>query len=302
MQELFRHEALPYRGVNGFVPSCAATVRDGVENDERVIVLAPSMWLDDLAAEIVDDQDDVTLLPIDEHGRNPTRIATLLHSFETAGEGRRSLGVVDMSGDGRSFATIEESRFADAVLNVAALRVWPMSVVCLYDTDRLDSTGLLALRCSHPVVRGQDTNVEYDPDLAARTFATDLPLPPPGAALLDVRGPLLGDAREFVRQHAGGHGIAPDRVDDLVLAANEIVTNSLRHAGGHATVATWFDGASVVCEVRDHGFINDPLVGRFAPPPSVSSGRGLWLANHLCDLVSVRSAPGRSVVRMYVDR
>ena len=302
MQRLFRHEALPYLGAGAFVACCADTVRDGVENDERVIVLAPGARLAEVTDAIVDDQDDVTLLAIDEHGRNPNRIATLLHTFEISGEGRRSLGVVDMSGESRSSAALDEARFADAVLNLTQLRVWPMSVVCLYDNDRLDTEGLHALRCSHPVVRGQDTNVDYDPDLATRLFATDLPAPPMAAERFDIHGPQLGDAREFVRLEAGQHGVAADRVDDLVLAVNEIVTNSLRHGGGHAAVAVWFDGASVVCEVRDQGYISDPLAGRFAPLPSVSSGRGLWLANHLCDLVQVRSAPGRSVVRMYVDR
>jgi len=35
------------------------------------------------------------------------------------------------------------------------------------------------------------------------------------------------------------------------------------------------------------------------PGPGASAGRGLWLANHFCDLVQVRSFPGELVVRMY---
>lgn len=52
------------------------------------------------------------------------------------------------------------------------------------------------------------------------------------------------------------------------------------------------------------GYIEDPLAGRFAPPATATatSGCGLWLANDLCDLVQLRSTPGRTVVRMYVDR
>lgn len=302
MQDLFRHEALPFAGAPRFARYCAGAVRDGVESDERVIVLAASDRLDAVADRLGPDADEVTFVATDEHGRNPTRIATLLHTFETAGHGQRSLGVVDMSADGRSPRAAEELCFSDAVLNLPALRSWPMSVVCLFDSDRLDDSGMLGVRRCHAVVRGQDTNVDYDPDYGLEMYGADVEPPPPSAVRHRVGRGGLGGMREFVRRQAGRHDIAPDRVDDLVLAANEIVTNSLRHGGGQAEMAVWFADGAVVCEVCDEGFIDDPLAGRFAPLPSASSGRGLWLANHLCDLVQVRSVPGRSIVRMYVDR
>ena len=152
------------------------------------------------------------------------------------------------------------------------------------------------------MVRGQDTNVDYDPDYGLEMYAADVAPAPPTAASCVIDRLGLGGVRDFVRQHASQYGLAADRVDDLVLAANEIVTNSLRHGGGQAVMAMWFADGTAACEVRDDGHISDPLVGRFAPLPSASTGRGLWLANHLCDLVAVRSAPGRNVVRMYVDR
>ena len=40
-------------------------------------------------------------------------------------------------------------------------------------------------------------------------------------------------------------------------------------------------------------FVN-PLAGN-------ADGRGLWMANQLCDLVQVRSFPGEVVVRLYLD-
>ena len=47
----------------------------------------------------------------------------------------------------------------------------------------------------------------------------------------------------------------------------------------------------LACAVRDNGHIDDPLVGRERPRPEQERGRGLWLANQLCDLVQVRSGP-----------
>ena len=57
---------------------------------------------------------------------------------------------------------------------------------------------------------------------------------------------------------------------------------------------------AVVCEVRDHGRIADPLAGRRVPAPARPSGRGLWLANNLCDLMQIRLQDDGCVVRIRV--
>ena len=65
---------------------------------------------------------------------------------------------------------------------------------------------------------------------------------------------------------------------------------------------TWVEGDALICEVRDAGRIDDPLVGRSRPPASRGSGFGLWLANQLCDLVQIRSNDRGSVIRLHVRR
>ena len=56
--------------------------------------------------------------------------------------------------------------------------------------------------------------------------------------------------------------------------------------------------AILVCSVRDRGRIEDPLVGRERPRAEQASGRGLWIANQLCDLVQIRSGELGTEVRM----
>ena len=56
----------------------------------------------------------------------------------------------------------------------------------------------------------------------------------------------------------------------------------------------------LAAEVRDHGRIVDPLVGRQRPAPYELGGRGVWLANQLCDLVQVRSSAAGTVVRLRI--
>jgi anti-sigma regulatory factor (Ser/Thr protein kinase) len=62
----------------------------------------------------------------------------------------------------------------------------------------------------------------------------------------------------------------------------------------------WFDDGAAVCEIRDAGFIAQPLAGREPPERGNGGGYGLWLANQVCELVQVRSSPAGTTVRLHV--
>ena len=47
--------------------------------------------------------------------------------------------------------------------------------------------------------------------------------------------------------------------------------------------------------------IEDPLAGRERAPDADGGGRGLWIVNHLCDLVQLRSSRAGSVVRLHMS-
>jgi anti-sigma regulatory factor (Ser/Thr protein kinase) len=81
-----------------------------------------------------------------------------------------------------------------------------------------------------------------------------------------------------------------------VIAASELAANSVAHGGG--TLRTWQDDGRLLVEFEDGGAIAKPLAGRLRPEPTQEGGRGLWLANQLCDLVQIRSRPGRTTVRL----
>jgi anti-sigma regulatory factor (Ser/Thr protein kinase) len=90
-----------------------------------------------------------------------------------------------------------------------------------------------------------------------------------------------------------------DRVDNMVRAANGLAGNSVQHAGGHGTLRTWQTGNALVIEVADTGSISDPLVGREPVLDLAESGRGVSIANQLCDLVQVRSCDTGTTVRLH---
>ena len=128
-------------------------------------------------------------------------------------------------------------------------------------------------------------------------------LPPPAgepAELVFTRED-LALVREFVAERAERAGVDEDRRSDLVLAVDELATNTMRHGGGHGLLRVWQENGALMCEVADRGRIDDPLAGRERPPDLTGGGRGLWLVNHLCDLVQVRTSPAGNTIRLHMS-
>lgn len=105
--------------------------------------------------------------------------------------------------------------------------------------------------------------------------------------------------RHAVRRIAGQAGLDGQRLDDFVLAVNEIVTNAVLHGGGAGWLRLWRDGRDVCCEVSDHGpgLPRSGHVGQL-PPGSQVRGRGVWLAHRLCDSVETATGPTGTTVLM----
>ena len=83
-----------------------------------------------------------------------------------------------------------------------------------------------------------------------------------------------------------------------MLSVSEVASNSVRHGGGSGLLRVWCERAALFCEVHDQGKIDHPLAGRVIPADGQPYGRGLWIANQLCDLVQIRSSAAGTVVRM----
>jgi anti-sigma regulatory factor (Ser/Thr protein kinase) len=179
-------------------------------------------------------------------------------------------------------------------------REWRL--LCPYDVDALeDETIRRALR-HHPLLaEGGDSHRCGLYDGACEPFAGTLPPPPAGCIQVTFDLAELARVRELVRAAALDAWLPLERREDFVLSADELATNSVRHGGGAGTLRLWREDRTLLCEVHDGGHIADPLAGRVSPDEQPLASRGLWLANHLCDLVQIRSCRhGGTTVRLHM--
>ncbi|MEU8332626.1 ATP-binding protein [Micromonospora sp. NPDC048839] len=108
------------------------------------------------------------------------------------------------------------------------------------------------------------------------------------------------EIRHSVTSCAHACGLAGQRLDDFVLAINELITNAVRHGGGRGWLRLWHEAELLVCEVADHGHGISPqrLGDRSRPTTDTAGGWGLWLARELTDDMEVVTSTAGTTVRV----
>jgi anti-sigma regulatory factor (Ser/Thr protein kinase) len=173
--------------------------------------------------------------------------------------------------------------------------------LCPYDAAALAPAVLDEACRNHPHLSSHGYSAPSGDYGSALAWEDELPAPTSDPAEFAFTSTDLALVRRFAAERARAAGIVEDRrIGDLVLAVDELVTNSMRHGGGAGVLRTWEDRDAFVCEVADAGHITDPLAGRDRRVDEFGGGRGLWIVNHLCDLVQVRSSEVGTVVRLHM--
>jgi anti-sigma regulatory factor (Ser/Thr protein kinase) len=303
----YRHEALLYAGTDDFVERIVPFITDGLATEEAVLVAAADEKLDLLRHALATDAERVTLLDMADVGRNPARVIPAWREFvdQHRQTGRPLRGVGEPIWPERTPDELVECGRHEALLNLALPAATPLWLLCPYDITTLTPAVIDEARVNHPYLAQAGRSAKSaafrapDPDVP---FALSLPSAPVDADQFAFDIQSLPALRRFIATRGAAFGLADDRLSDLILAVNELGTNSVRHGGGLGVVRLWQDGPHVVAEVRDHGCIDDPFVGRERPAVDGLGGRGLWLVNQLCDLVQVRSSAAGCVVRVRMRR
>jgi anti-sigma regulatory factor (Ser/Thr protein kinase) len=305
VEDSFRHEALFYNGADGFLRGALPFVTEALDAGEPLLVAVGEQRAALLQDALVDESERVRFVDMHELARNPARVIGAWSEFvaEHASVGRAVRVLGEPVWAGRSDAALDECARHESLLDVAFTRGRSWRLLCPYDLDALTPNVIDAARRTHPALMHEGIsrrNGAFLPfDFAPGPFNGSLPAPPAGYEQLPFTRNGIAAIRGVIAARSADLGLGVEAGEDLVLAVNELVTNSVQYGGGGGMLRIWREGEdTLVCDVRDRGFIRDPLVGRMQPPIDQHGGRGLWLVNQLCDLVQIRSAPSGTVVRV----
>jgi anti-sigma regulatory factor (Ser/Thr protein kinase) len=288
----FRHEVLFYRDDDEFLAGVVPFLRGALEAGARAVAAVPGARIEMLEGELGEDGELVRFADMEQVGRNPARIIPFWQAFldeHGAGDGPVR-GIGEPVWPQRTPDEVEECRLHEWLLSFAfdGGRAW--SLLCPYDSGALADAVLEEAARTH-------SGVGSPPPPFAGTLST----PPPAAEALDFDRATLREVRLLVAERARHAGLQAPRVGDLVSAASEVAANSILHGGGRGRLSLWVEDGRLLVEAEDRGLIDEPLVGRVRPTVTQDGGRGLWLANHLCDLVQIRSGPEGTNVRLQMS-
>jgi anti-sigma regulatory factor (Ser/Thr protein kinase) len=106
--------------------------------------------------------------------------------------------------------------------------------------------------------------------------------------------------RAAVAAHGSALGLGEGRIGELVLIANELASNAVRHGGGRGRLRLWRAGGAIWCEVSDSGtgLPEGPRTGLRKAAVGALDGRGLWIVRQLSDEVTVDSDATGTRVRV----
>ena len=301
----FRHEAFLWHGEPEFLSGTVPFIRDGLRASQPVLVAVTQARIELLRAALADDAHLVEFVDMAKLGRNPARIIPALRAFmeQHAADSQPVRGIGEPIWAGRRPAEVAECQFQEALLNLTVDPGTPLWLLCSYDVQALTPDVVTEAHRSHPALVERDTyrgsTLYGGAHHAGTVFETELP--PAGAPAWCRRFHArdLVAVREDVNAHALGAGVPSETSADLALAVHEVATNSLVHGSGSGDLRIWREDGALVCEVHDGGRFTDPMMGRVTPAWENEGGRGLWMANQLCDLVQVRSGAAGTTIRIH---
>ena len=91
--------------------------------------------------------------------------------------------------------------------------------------------------------------------------------------------------RAEVQVHARKAGMPEDRAGDVVLAINELASNSVRHGAGRGRLRMWNLGRALRCQVDDGDLPGQAVMNAWPDLP----GHGLWVVRQVADQMQVLS-------------
>ena len=303
---MYTHRALFHAGDDELVAELVPFVTEGIEADERVVVVVSSS-----AGELLRERlgpgpvfdlwnsTDVYTFPV-------RTLAAYAETVRASTEQGRRIRVAGQPiWNGLSPLAIAEWTCVEAACNVV-FAASPLLMLCPYDIARLDPSVIAAARRTHPEIHHGPhlaASSEFSPvDHQSAVRSSGLPPRPASTEQISMFSPSdLSTVLSFVEGFALTRAMAVGRISDLRMAVEEVLTQAIDYRLGPARLHVWTTDDELMVEVESTGLLESPFTGYL--PPSTPSGaeRGLWIAGQRCDLIAVRQHNDGTTVRLHIS-
>ncbi|PQM49464.1 hypothetical protein C1Y40_00314 [Mycobacterium talmoniae] len=297
----FVHPALYYRSQQEYLDCLVPFIEDALAAEYPVLAAVPEPNLSALRDALGDAAAATTLLDMARGGRNPGHIlGGVLGAFAAKHAPRPVRMIGEPIWAGRSPDEYAACVQHEALIN-KAFAGQDVAIVCPYDTNTLSPSVIDDARATHPVLwelgcPPQDSPC-FAPDAVWSRYNQPLPRDPAAASYTINQLADLSAARAFAAKYARWFGLDADGIADLQMIISELAANSLQYTAGPCAVALWRHDGHLVCEVRDSGYLDDPLAGRRPIGRDDTRGRGLFVVNAVADLVRAHITPDGTTVQ-----
>ena len=301
----FCHEALLYSSAAEFVAATTSFLRAGVAADDAMMVAVDRSKIDLLRGELGGDADAISFVDMAEIGRNPATIIPAWRDFVDAhaGGARGLRGIGEPVWPARTADELSECHQHEALLNLAFDAAVPFHLLCPYDAAALGPSALETAWRTHPLIA---TALGHPRQRAVRRRR-----PVDDAVRLAAARPAAGRRHDDVRPRAGcGTAETSSLGTPRHFPPTAPPTSPSRSARSRPTASSTAAGRACCGSGTraQRSCARSPTAAGSPTPSSVdggrtaahAGGRGLWLANRLCDLVQVRSGEQGTVVRLHV--
>jgi anti-sigma regulatory factor (Ser/Thr protein kinase) len=296
------HEALLYDSEEQLVERVARFLRHGLAEGPTIAVLTRRHW-SLLREELGSDADLVTFTDCADFYIRPV---DALAAYDRTMRDLLAAGAPSASVVGEIPLQPGHTEWAEwisyeALIN-RALADRPAHVLCVYGTETTPDQVLDAVWQTHPHVEAGGSVRQLDYHEPGEVIAAHSPKPitRPDLRMLAP----TDDPREFRELLAAAlaEAAAPrSRVVDLLVAANEVFENALRHGGGNVRARAGLVDGWFVCEIEDSGpGLDDPLAGYLPPRAGQARGAGLWIARRLVRRLELLHETGGLTVRLWL--
>lgn len=308
----FSHDVLIHDSDDQLLDTVVPFVRSGLDAGESAVVCCTPPTTGLLQRELGQDP-RVAFLDYDATYSTPigaiAAYQEIVDAYVAAGASHvRAVG--EATSDGCLDDRVDWARY-EAVVN-RALEEYPLSGICMYDRRVLTPDVLAYGRLTHPMLVDRDGRTANPDFVDAAEFLrrTARTLPEPEQAAdpdLDIAFlTSLDDLRARIEACLLRNTSMTQEAVDLLLAANEVATNAIRHGEPPVSVRLWVTDDRLVCTVTDQGQgISDPFAGYIWPGAHGRlpvRGMGLWVARCLCDRVDMVDGPAGFTVRLVIQR